>query len=195
MRTNSERTLKLVRGYVKGVDRLPQQAKARDLDKRFAFVLETYRPGVVDAFFDAELYEGLVKVTAKAFGATSLTVALDSGDAVKCSAAEFHSCLVKRLEVEREPFSQILIERDSVVVAMLFCEPWVNVGGPDPYHDSYTLALYTASIVDDSFEADVRALCDSLGAEITHVVQGGAEPEPPGWLASLKNAVGTRRAM
>jgi hypothetical protein len=55
-------------------------------------------------------------------------------------------------------------------------ELYARCGGPEPYHDSYTLSLYAEEFNPAIFTPLCESVCASLGANLVSVVEG--EPEP-----------------
>src|SRR5687768_6869728 len=136
--------LKFVIGFVPTVDKLPRDLMKMGLARRFAFVLETYRADSVDEVFDVGLYEGILKLVLKIVQASTIRVVISRRENRDVSAFEdLHELLLAVPEAKREPFGRCYFVRGSSVVAAMESEPWAHVGGPEPYHDSYTLAVFT----------------------------------------------------
>ena len=74
------------------------------------------------------------------------------------------------------------------LVAVGETESWASVGGPAPYHDSFTLSLYTA----ENRAVEFRAVCEAVAQEgdvtVTafHEALGRKEPFVPWWRRPLR---------
>jgi hypothetical protein len=181
----NERTLKIVVGYVPGLDRIPRHLAALSLRRRYAFVLDTYRTASVDAYFDVEIYAAVLRTVLTLVGATSLSVVQQTGE-----VRAFESGEAEQVLTPEEPPREIQLLQATETVAALVSEPWVTTGGPEPYHDSYTVALF-CRIGDPSQVVErVRRAVEDVGAVVTEVVSGGAEPEPPSLLARIAERLG-----
>lgn len=183
--------LKFVVGFIPRVDTLPGDLAKIGLTQRFAFVLETFRAGCVDAFFDAALYEGLVTVVFKVVAADTIRVVISRRETREVSSSEeFHRLVFALPDAEREPFSRLFFLRASSVIAVMESQPWMQVGGPDPYHDSYTLAVFTKTDLSDLVLGETRVFVKKMGGDISSVITGQGEPTPYGLIDRIKNLFG-----
>ena len=62
------------------------------------------------------------------------------------------------------------------MLAVALHEPYWKIGGPEPYHDSYTVPVFTREDVSWALVAEVRDACLSLDAIITNVHWGAESP-------------------
>jgi hypothetical protein len=186
-----ERTLKIVVGYVRGVDRLPRHVQDLHLTRRVAFVLDSYRSDNVDMFFDAELYAALLDSTREVFGADRMSAVLSRGETATIgSASDAERILQSELEGGSEPFTKVMLSRGGTIVAVIESEPFAYSGGPEPYHDSFTVPIYSREDAAGRLEASARSVCSRLGAEITEIVRASESPEAPGLIARIKGRIG-----
>ena len=180
----ADRTLSIVVGYVPRVDALPGWVRSLGLTRRVAFVLSSYRSDKVDLFFDAELNAALLDAAREVCRADRIASMFPSDEILK----EFRTAtdLMREYEplpeIERDPLERAVLQRGGMVVAAVGSEPWADVGGPMPYHDSYTIPIYSLDDAGAELEEAARSTCRRLGAEVTEVVQGSATPVPPGVL-------------
>jgi hypothetical protein len=169
--------MRLVLGYVRGVDRLPRQARRLGLVRRSALVLDTYRPDSPDALLDSALYAALVVAVARAVSAMASLARLEGGAVLDVSAPGAALVALEAIpEVERVPYPEVEYRSGAAVVALALHEPYANVGGPDPYHDSHTIAVYTAADRSRELEEEIaRAVQRCAGAPL-EVIHGGPSP-------------------
>lgn len=183
--STGERTLKIVVGYIPGLDKIPRRVAALGLRRRYAFVLDTYRTASVDAYFDVQIYAAILRTVLTLVGATSLSVLQETGE-----ARAFEPGDVEQLLTPEGPPREIEVRQATEIVAALVSEPWVTTGGPEPYHDSYTVALFCRVGDPSQVVERVRRAVEDVGAVVTDVVSGGAEPEPPSLLARIAERLG-----
>ena len=93
-----------------------------------------------------------------------------------------------RAEDARDPPIRVYLVRGNRMVAYAETEPWALVGGPFPYHDSYTLAFYTADDRTHEFQCICERISKEMGANIIGVHKGLASKEPftPLWMRPLR---------
>jgi hypothetical protein len=169
---SSDRKLKIVLGYLP-VDELP--AKARDLRLfcRVTFILESYRAQAVDAFFDAELYAALVDVVRRIVRPDRIVTRLPSGNFVEmASTGDFENELRHRAQEAEAPLEDITLFRESIAVAFVTSEPYVNAGGPPPYNDSYAVPVFSSEDISDDVMREVKLVCARSDAVIEEVIAG-----------------------
>lgn len=182
----SHRSMKIVFGYKAGIDALPHRFHALGLTRRVAFVLSTYRPDEVDLYFDVELYAALVEAVRDVFGADRMTAKASTVEAMDRSDASGVKHLVDRAG-EDMPLDEVILHRGDTVMAAIGSEPWANVGGPEPYNDSYAIPIYSREDRTAALEEAARATCRKLGGEISEVIRMDEAPSPPGVLSRLKS--------
>lgn len=168
----NDRTFRLVRGYHRHSN-LPAIAHEAEMAERFAVVLDTTRHDKVDWFFDSELFLAISEEIIRLIAPDTIKIELEEGISY-ASLATLAAAYTALPEADREPPTRMLFFRDGRLVGLEETEFWVRVGGPDFYHDSYTLSFYTAR---DRF-AEFQAVCEmvsmNLGATITGVHEGDA---------------------
>lgn len=186
--TNPHRTMKVVVGYVPRVDQRPRRVHDLGLDRRVAFVLETYRPDKgPDMFFDLELYAALLQGARDVFQADRMVVVSPNGTTTELAdGSDVVRLLGQRRELAREPLEHLVLRRGDAIVATIGSEPWAHGGGPVPYHDSYTIPIYSSEDKSTELIAAARATCQGLGAVIDDVIHADTAPAAPGWPARLR---------
>lgn len=134
-------TLRIVHGYFPEVDRTPVDATAHGFGERIAFVFDTDRPDRADAFFDWALYARLADEV-KSVLACDRIDALDETGSIRSFWAVGELGRYGVGELADEPLRALTCYRGPEVVAFADAVPWARVGGPEPYHDSYTIAFF-----------------------------------------------------
>src|SRR5947209_630801 len=76
------RPIKLVMGYLKA-DLEPYGTRNAGLRNRVAIIMDSYRPGHVDPYFDVKLYATLMMAVQRALGGNRMLAAAGSGDATE----------------------------------------------------------------------------------------------------------------
>jgi hypothetical protein len=167
---------KLVFGYVPRIDRWPAMAKRLALPHRCAFVLDTYKPGNVDMFFDGGLYTEIIRVVWSTVQATAAELIGDDQDRRISCGDDFDGSFRALAPDPVEPLRRVVFEREGRVVAIAESEPWTNVGGPDVYHDSYTIAVFSAADIGAAIESAANAVAARRSLRGPDTVHGEAEP-------------------
>jgi hypothetical protein len=179
--------MKIVIGFLP-VDRIPRDLAKAGFHYRFAFVLDP-SPASQEAPFDIALYERLVEMVRTLVRAERIRIIISRKEAIEVSTTEdFHKLLVRNSE--NEPFSRLIFLRNGSAVAAMASEPWAHVGGPHPYHDTFTLALLTSTDFADRLLEHTRTYAAALGAKITEVVHGEAVGRVHGILDNFKRIMG-----
>ena len=141
------KSVTLVVGYHRETPPAPAAATSQGLDDRIALVLSSYHPGLEDACFDAPLWCAAANSVGRALKADRTEVlrpgklpwwrklfgGSEETDAVSLFAAEGWP---------DAPPDQVRWYRGKALVAVGTSELWVHVGGPEPYHDSYTFSWF-----------------------------------------------------
>jgi hypothetical protein len=181
------RCLSVVTGYHK-CSAPPGVAYDAGLRRRFAIVLSSYRPDKDGMYFDADLFVRLLDGLLAVLLHDTLEIELP-GDAVCLRSLDELSAIYAGCpEMERDPPSRMRIYNNGELVAIEDTEPWAYVGGPEPYHDSYTLSLYTAEDQSVAFWRVCEAVSKQSGARITgfHTAAPWKEPFVRWWKRPLR---------
>jgi hypothetical protein len=182
----TDRALRMVVGYVSRVDALPREARALGFASRIALVLDAFRSDKVDLHFDVDLYAALLDVIGQALGSNQMSLRLRSRETVEADGAlDVKRRLEEFPELMRGPVPTILLKRDGLTVGLVESVLWANVGGPHPYHDSYTMAVYSSEDIAERLEPMVRSRCEREGAELTEVVRASPTPQPRGIMSRV----------
>ena len=182
----SDRTLCLVSGY-HAASFPPAGAHESGLCHRFAVVLDTYRRDKVDMYFDTDLFLRLVPTLCQAIGYDRVEIRMTDGSRFT-SFDELARQYAGREEVEQEPPVRIELVRRGQLGGIVETEFWTMVGGPPPYHDSYTLSFYSDRDRSPELRRVSETVCSELGVVITgyHTGQQSKEPYRPWWRRVLQ---------
>ena len=171
------RDVHLISGYLAGLDRSSRQAHQLGLNRRFAAAMTSFRTYEVEAVFDVLLYGALVAAVARAVGADSFRVE-GEGDsmprAVDFGAVESRLAMLGKAD---EPPTRITMHAAGNAVVIAESEPYARIGGPAPYHDTYTVAFYCADARIERVADAVRQACIATEAQISSESRG--EPDAP----------------
>lgn len=171
------RGFSLVFGYLPEIDDKYVPAIDRKLDKRFAIVLDSYRPSLGEMYYDWELlFNYLVEVTSL-WDYDTLNV-LYNGN-VKCiqSIGAALPELVTKLGPERNYPDQLEFLRDSASVCIINPEAYYSIGGPAPYHDSFTFAFYLKEYSENKIIDASKRVAEKFGYTLRDIINGNDQPK------------------
>lgn len=178
----SDRTVALVTGYIRNVDRPDEEATKLGLPSRLAVVLSTGRKDKDYMYFDEELFLSLVEGIASAIPHDSLRMAMDPDNKVAfASLDELRRHYAGIAEEDREPFFRAWLVRNGQTACFIQTEFFVFVGGPQPYSDSYTLALYFREVGPERLSQACRDATERVGASVAAEIIGLPEPHVSFW--------------
>ena len=166
----SERNVRIVTGYHDVTPRNPVPGTVAELPFRLAIVLDSYRPNSMDSVFDADLYCAVVGAVTKFLHADSLA---SEGEFGGCTSAESFESHYRSMEtIDREPPNWIRYIKHGKTIAVCASELWVRVGGPNPYHDSYTMSIFHSLENGDALRAACEEAIVVRGGEIEDRFEG-----------------------
>lgn len=180
---NLERSLKIVRGHAPIA--VPDAAARAGLTAAVAMVLRTHRSDADDMVLDHELWLTCMNAVTRTVSATKTEVfdvaerrwlerlrrpvlgprlgSLDDyGQRLRDDLA--------RGEHDSGAWGTVLWWKDAAVVASASCEAWFAVGGPAPYHDSYTSSVLVDPRHVDALLREVRESVRDVGGWVEEVV-------------------------
>lgn len=151
---NRERSLKIVEGHTPR--RVPPGAAEAGLTAAVAVVLSTFRSDAADMILDHELWFACVQAAGAVVGATTSEVYAQPdrrflerlrqprlGPSVG-SLDDYGERLLadrSREKIDTDVWGIVLWRNGVGLVAAAGREDWFAVGGPAPYHDSYTTSI------------------------------------------------------
>ena len=163
----------------------PELAHKAGLGNRFAVIFDTTNQERGYAYLDPILYAAVLSALCEAVPLDSLVIKRSKGGdlhAFEDLLEELSPC-----DVDLDPPERVLGFRHTKLVAFAETEEWINIGGPAPYSDSYTLSVYTELDRSDDFLQICRRVLSDHGISITdiHVGQKVKIPFRPWWKAGL----------
>jgi hypothetical protein len=164
----------------------PAAAYAAGLKERFAVVLSSYRSEKREMFFDADLFALLTGALLQVVPHDSLDIELGVGLPALHSLRELTERQAGQDEMDLP--LRMRVYCDGRIVALEETEFWSEVGGPDPYHDSFTLSFYTAENKVVEFRRNCEAVSSENGVTITafHDALPHKGPFVPWWRRPIR---------
>lgn len=168
---------RLVSGYVPEIDRLPRTALDLQLQRRVAAVLND------DNAPHSRLYWDLIEAIVESLRADSVTFEIDTDK----ESLPFTSVPLMREYVDSRPqlgrpFNRATLYLGGRAHAFIDVEPWAACGGPFPYHDSWTFAIYRDTDDITRLRDSCYRVCAHHGTAVLEEIRGLAAPEErPRW--------------
>lgn len=182
----NERSFAVVFGYLGNIDSLPRLAARSHLTQRVAFALDSARSFSPSMFFDRELFLLLLE-----WGVAD--VSFDSGRLVSKGevpmsfasweefANKFRQLDTFDLDLESVEFA---LAGSLVALAELTC--FTAVGGPHPYQDTFTLAVYLPSFDREASQDRLFAACARHRLFLRDLITASPVPKSSPWHRLLR---------
>ncbi len=173
----------LVSGYLPEIDELPEIALKLGLLRRVAAVLHH------DDVPHSSLYWSLLTAFIETLRADSVVFEMDT---VPKETLLFDSLSSMREYVEARPevggpFDRATLYLGGRAHAFINVEPWATCGGPFPYSDSWTFAIYRDTDDLARLRDACYRVCHEHGMPLREEVHGLAAPqETPRWKRVLR---------
>ena len=173
---------RFVVGYLPYIDQRPQAAEKLGLMHRMAAVLNDSRAPHSAVYWD------LVEALVDSLNAQSVTFEIDTDRETR----RFSSILLMREYVRSRPNADCVFHRATLchagkVRAFIDVEPWASVGGPYPYHDAWTFAIYRDTDDVSRLRDACYQVCMRHGLAIGEEIYGLAAPKKrPRWKSLLR---------
>jgi hypothetical protein len=157
---------------------------AGGLAHRFAVIQETYRSDKArdGMYFEEALWRRLLEFARRTEPGAWV------GIVAHCHAKEIDAddFLAANASIEHPPAS-LLVHANGTLLLCIETEYWMRVGGPWPYHDSYTYAIWSNDDVSVRVIRFLREADASASWNIASVVLAPsvAKPSPMRWLWAL----------
>jgi hypothetical protein len=165
-------------------NRAPAAVKAAGFAHRFAVIQETHRANKAEygMYFDEALWRRLFEFAREIAPGAQVGI-VGYGCANEMTADDF---LTANASIE-DPPAFLLVRANGTLSLCIETEFWTNVGGPWPYHDSYTYAIWSsddvsARVIRFLREADASASWDIRSDVLAPSV---AKPSLMQWLWGL----------
>lgn len=141
---------------------IPSNVRKAGFNHRVAVVQHTYCSDSVDMYFDQRLWERILEFALN-FGKNYKVCIVQREGKSEIQPDVALSVLREAKEIEREPPEFVLVRDQQELVLCIATEYWVHVGGPAPYHDSYTYSFFSKNNIAEKirmFLAEVQASND-----------------------------------
>lgn len=173
---------RLIFGYLPEIDRVPDTARKLGLLCRVAAVL--YDDEIPHSLF----YWDLVEAFVESLPGDSVTFEIETDK----DLLVFSSASLLRRSADGCPELGIPFNRATFYLrgrgqAFIDVEPWAMIGGPDPYHDSWTFAIYRETEDVTQLRDACYRVCAKHGLPFLEEIRGLAAPkEAPLWKRFLR---------
>ncbi len=163
------RSITLIKGYVRGVDRKPNRVKVKTPFKRLAVAINTYYPEFRGrGFFDHDLV-------------LKLCWAIAQGRQTQIKGTSRGVLTLEELGAQWQAgwesddhddpsnnsiFQELLVLEKAEIVVQIIGLPYHREGGPAPYNDDDTLEILVPEPLADSVIAAVRMAATQAGAKV-----------------------------
>lgn len=130
--------------FVAGVEwdwRMPKFVAAAGLARRLAVIQDSYVEGAGEMVFDEALWRSLLDYITQQAGEAYVAVDFQGVQPREIPLAGYMIDWERRSPTDREPPAWVALRVDGRLVLCVITEYWTRIGGPDPYHDSYTYSL------------------------------------------------------
>jgi hypothetical protein len=126
-----------------GVFARPVQARDAGLTNRFAVIQDSHVEGQDDMVFDEALWRALLGFSSR-LGDRVEVIAETGRRSRPQPLKEFMEVFEATPADDRSPPELVLVHEGKHLKVCIVTEFWNRVGGPAPYHDSYTYAFFSA---------------------------------------------------
>ncbi len=173
----NERSFSLVLGYLPNIDDTYAPASRLSLNKRFAIALNTYRSSKDEMYFDSEMLLKIVKDILPIFPHDTISVLFDSKK-IRIKNIENLNVedLVNSVE-ENDPFVRLEVLLNNNIICLVNVECYTAIGGPIPYHDTYTFSFYSDDYSIEELLTRIKGIVETEGYYMERIVYGKDQPE------------------
>ena len=170
------RSFSLVFGYLPGIDKSYKPALKQDLHRRFAVVLDSYRPSLNEMYYDWEMFFEILNAVASLIDHDELTVSYNNKTEHFKTIAATKAEQIVRHGMEDDHFDRLEFLKDRLTACIVNPEPYYAIGGLEPYHDSFTFAFYLKDDNRDLFLAALKDLAIEKNYILENVIVGNELP-------------------
>lgn len=176
--------------FVAGVDRFttcPAFVVRAALTHRLGVIQETAVAGCDEMYFDEALWRALIEfVLAYEPGDVTVMRDLKRAEASEIPLAAYLAEWEARAQDDRDPPPAMLLRVGGALRLCIVTDYWTQVGGPMPYHDSYTYSVFTDRDIGTELPGLLAAADRWTVDPAMQVVEAEA---PVGWLGRLLRKV------
>jgi hypothetical protein len=168
-------SISLVWGYLPEIDHPNSQAARLQLLNRLAIIMPSFYPEKTEMYFNSALFLTAVKVLLDIISHQEIKIYLDNDQQKVLSswnALQQHYAGLS--EEEEAPFYCAELIGEQNIVAYLECNDFTAMGGPAPYHDSFTLVAYTKTAIS---QHQFSEYCNRNNISIDAIYQGKSAPQ------------------
>jgi len=168
-------SITLVWGYLPEIDHLNSHAAQLQLLNRLALVMPSSYPEKTEMYFDSALFLTIIKVLLDVIPHQEIKIYLDRNQQkVLTSLDGLKQHYAGLSEENQSPFHSAELTKGENIWAYFECTDYTAIGGPEPYHDSFTLGIYTNAAIPQQqfFEC-----CNQNNISIDEIYQGMSAPK------------------
>jgi len=155
---NKEKEIRLAYGFNPKFIPIPEGIDRLRVHSRIAVILESYRSDKVDMFFDSETFIRIIEYLNKHTLGEPKSILVGNTIFSENPMPDLVAYYAKIEENDRG-LPDIIKWENAVALP----EPWYLVGGPMPYHDSFTLAIYPHKEIFPELRDDLPRFIKSIG--------------------------------
>ena len=173
----------LVSGYLPELDELPETAQQLGLLRRVAIVLNH------DDVPHSQLYWDLLAALVKTLRADKVWFELDTfpGESISFESVSAMRQYVDACPEVSAPFDRAMLYLGGRAHVFIHVEKWAMAGGPFPYSDSWTFAIYRDTDDVARLRDACYRVCTKYGLPIEEEIAGLSAPEQaPRWKRMLR---------
>jgi hypothetical protein len=182
-------TVALVLGYLPNIDLPNKNAMSLGLPHRFAIVLDSQIDETGEMYFYWECWQTIAESLINIMGC----------DEAQCyehnriHSFDFKNGVSTKLstlddENEPTPYNEVYLFKEGETVCLIVTEEYIAIGGPKPYHDSYTFSFYVKSVDPSRI---IETLSNNTTFGVREIIWGNnvAQMEPSGtsWITKVKD--------
>lgn len=163
----------IVSGYLNTDQRRASKA-GPGLSRKLALILNSYNPERGELYFDCTLFLDLLACLLNDFNAEQIAIKTNATQLFK-NPEDFVPYLRETLYNEEEnelDFEHILATKAGQPVLLVLPEHYDAIGGPYPYHDSYTFSCFHKQENTDQLMDHMKELSIQKGYILSELIQG-----------------------
>lgn len=171
------RPFSLVFGYLPEIDDKFSLAIDRTLNRRFAIVLDSHRPSLGEMYYDWEILFNFLVDVASLWDYDKITVLYNGKTEYFTSINAVRPEHVTKLGPESDYFDQIELSMGNASICIINPEPYYSIGGPAPYHDSFTFAFYLKEYNKNKIVDTSKFVAEKYGYTLQDIIIGNDQPK------------------
>lgn len=169
-------SIALVCGYLPSIDPLPDLARRERLFDRLAIAIDSHREDCPDMVFEGRLAAGLLRVAWEGLACDEIRAIRKDRQFLTFPAAAPLLASIATLTSEEMDLAWIQHWHQGNLVALTQVIPYMAVGGPFPYHDSWTFSIFLQTRLAPELLDRIAHHCQESGIHLRHRLQGHDRP-------------------